>query len=73
MNLRSENDTQLLKDLEAVRYEVFSLEIGELQFFKISDLFEFLPNLAFLKLTYGAKHVGMQYERPMFGMKMSDA
>jgi hypothetical protein len=63
----------LLRDLEAVRYEVFSLTITELQHFKISELFDYLPNLAFLKLTYGAKHVGMQYERPMFGMKMSDA
>lgn len=44
-----------------------------MQHFKISELFDYLPNLAFLKLTYGAKHVDMQYERPMFGMKMSDA
>jgi hypothetical protein len=72
-NLKSENVDQLLRDLEAVRYEVFSLTITELQHFKISELFDYLPNLAFLKLTYGAKHVGMQYERPMFGMKMSDA
>ena len=26
-----------------------------------------------LTLTYGAKHIGMEYERPLFGMKMSDA
>jgi Leucine-rich repeat (LRR) protein len=32
-----------------------------------------LPNLAHLTLTYGAKHIGMEYERPLFGMKMSDA
>ncbi len=36
-------------------------------------MFDYLPNLAFLTLTYGAKHVGMEYERPLFGMKMSDA
>lgn len=72
-NLKTENTEALLRDLDAVRYEVFSLTITELQHFKISDLFDFLPNLAFLKLTYGAKHVGMNYERPMFGMKMSDA
>lgn len=36
-------------------------------------MFEYLTNLAFLTLTYGAKHVGMAYERPLFGMKMSDA
>lgn len=71
--LKSENTQQLLDDLEAVRYEVFSLKITELQHFSISDLFDHLPNLAFLQLTYGAKHVHMNYERPMFGMKMSDA
>lgn len=36
-------------------------------------VFKYLPNLTFLTLTYGAKHVGMEYERPLFGMKMSDA
>jgi hypothetical protein len=36
-------------------------------------VFKYLPNLTHLSLTYGAKHVGMEYERPLFGMKMSDA
>jgi len=36
-------------------------------------VFNYLPNLSYLTLTYGAKHVGMEYERPLFGMKMSDA
>ena len=39
----------------------------------MSIVFDCLPNLAHLTLTYGAKHVGMEYERPLFGMKMSDA
>ena len=39
----------------------------------MSIVFRNLPNLAYLTLTYGAKHVGMEYERPLFGMKMSDA
>lgn len=39
----------------------------------MSKVFDHLPNLAHLTLTFGAKHVGMQYERPKFGMKMSDA
>lgn len=39
----------------------------------MTKVFDNLPNLAHLTLTYGAKHVGMQYERPKFGMKMSDA
>lgn len=36
-------------------------------------VFKHLPNLSYLTITYGAKHVGMEYERPLFGMKMSDA
>lgn len=39
----------------------------------MSIVFQELPNLSYLTLTYGAKHVGMEYERPLFGMKMSDA
>lgn len=58
-NLKSDNIDQLIKDLDAVRYEIFSLTITELQHFQISELFDYLPNLAYLKLTYGAKHIGM--------------
>lgn len=64
---------ELKKKLDAARYEVFSLTIQQLQHLDITVVFEYLPNLAFLTLTYGAKHVGMAYERPLFGMKMSDA
>ena len=61
------------KELEAARYEVFSLVITQLQHFNIEHVFKYLPNLMCLTLTYGAKHIGMEYERPLFGMKMSDA
>ena len=59
--------------MEAARYEVFSLVITQLQHFNIEHVFKYLPNLMCLTLTYGAKHIGMEYERPLFGMKMSDA
>jgi len=37
-------------------------------------VFDCLPNLSYLTLTFGAKHAGWErYERPLFGMKMSDA
>jgi hypothetical protein len=39
----------------------------------MSIVFQHLPNLAHLTLTFGAKYLGMQYERKYFGMKMSDA
>ena len=63
-----------MKELKASRYEVFSLKINQLpSHLDMTKVFDNLPNLAHLTLTYGAKHVGMQYERPKFGMKMSDA
>ena len=39
----------------------------------MSIVFQHLPNLAHLTITYGAKHIGWEYERPKFGMKMGDA
>lgn len=65
---------ELKKELEAARYDVFCLKISQLlSHLDMSIVFRYLPNLAYLSLTYGAKHVGMEYERPLFGMKMSDA
>ena len=65
---------ELVKELEAARYEVFSLKISQLlSHLDMSIIFQYLPNLSHLTLTYGAKHVGMEYERPLFGMKMTDA
>jgi hypothetical protein len=65
---------ELKKELEAARYEIFSLRISQLlSHLDMSIVFKYLPNLSYLSLTYGAKHVGMEYERPLFGMKMSDA
>ena len=64
---------EVIKELDAARYEVFCLIITQLQNFNINLVFQYLPNLSYLTLTYGAKHVGMEYERPLFGMKMSDA
>jgi hypothetical protein len=40
------------------------------------DLFEvcsLLPNLSKLDIVYGVKKIGMNYERMLFGMKISDA
>ena len=63
-----------MKELQACRYDVFSLVITELYSHLPMDLvFNNLQNLMSLQLTYGAKHMGMEYERPHIGMKMSDA
>uniref|UniRef100_A0A7S4KSM8 Uncharacterized protein n=1 Tax=Guillardia theta TaxID=55529 RepID=A0A7S4KSM8_GUITH len=39
----------------------------------VSFLFDALPNLYSLNITYGSKNVGMKYERSIFGMKLTDA
>lgn len=58
----------------AARYDVFCLVITKLMsHLDMSIVFKNLPNLSYFTITYGAKHVGMDYERPLFGMKMSDA
>jgi len=75
-NFKSKSDKsekEIIKELEAARYEVFCLIITQLKDFDTKILFRFLPNLTFLTLTYGAKHVNMDYERQLFGMKMSEA
>ena len=65
---------ELRKELHSARYEVFSLVISQLlSHLDMGIVFRHLPNLSYLTVTYGAKHVGMEYERPLFGMKMSDA
>lgn len=59
--------------MEAAKYEVFCLIITQLKDFNIKTLFRYLPNLSHLTITFGAKHVEMEYERQLFGMKMSEA
>ena len=62
------------KKLQAASYEIFCLKICQLLTHIImSIVFDCLSNLAPLTLIYGAKQVGMDYEWPLFGMKMSDA
>ncbi len=53
---------------------MFRLEITELMsHLEMLKVTEYLPNLNDLTITYGAKHVGMEYESSLFGMKMADA
>jgi hypothetical protein len=51
---------ELRKELWAARYEIFCLKIPSLSsHLDMSIVFKGLPNLSYLTLTYGAKHVGM--------------
>lgn len=68
------NQSNLIEELGSCRYDCFSLNITQLlSHLEMHHVFDNLPNLSYLSLTYGAKHVGMEYDRQLFGMKMSDA
>ena len=66
-------EEEIIKELRAARNEVFCLIITQLKDFDCRILFKNLPNLSYLTVTFGAKHVDMEYERQLFGMKMSEA
>lgn len=64
----------LLERIKASGDYVFGLEIKQLlSHLDLQCLFDNLPNLSRLDLTYGVRHIGMKYERALFGMKISDA
>ncbi|TYZ58549.1 hypothetical protein PybrP1_001246 [[Pythium] brassicae (nom. inval.)] len=69
------DDTDRLVDVvKACQEFVFSLEIAQLlSHVDLNELCSHLKNLTRLQLTYGVKQVGMNYERMLFGMKISDA
>ncbi|OQS07531.1 hypothetical protein THRCLA_20132 [Thraustotheca clavata] len=64
----------LLNIIRACAPHIFTLEIDQLlSHIDLSEIFQCLPNLTKLKLSYGVKQIGMKYERMLFGMKISDA
>lgn len=68
------NVEDLRRELKAAKNQIFKLEITEMRsHLDMSIVFRYLQNLNDLSITYGAKHVGMDYESSLFGMKMTDA
>lgn len=58
----------------ASKLHVFQVKIGQFpSHLDLSFLFDALPALCSFQITYGNKRLGMDYERAMFGMKISDA
>jgi len=58
----------------AARLYIYQLRIRQFRSHAdLSVLFESLPALTALTLTFGDRHLGMDYERAMFGMKIADA
>ncbi len=69
---RAHGNLEALKEeLRASRFDIFKLDITELQsHLDMNIVFDYLQNLNDLTITFGAKHVGMEYESSLFGMKM---
>ena len=67
--------TPLLIDaIMASRNYIFGLDIEELpSHLDLRILFKNIPCINRLKVSYGAKHLGSEYDRSLFGMRMSDA
>jgi len=64
----------LKQQVHASRLHVFQLSIGQFpSHIDLSFLFDVLPALCSFSITYGNRRLGMDYERAMFGMKISDA
>lgn len=60
--------------VRASRLHVFQLAIAQFpSHVDFSFLFDELPALCSFSVTYGNRRLGMDYERAMFGMKISDA
>lgn len=71
-NVHDIDDLHLV--LEAAEDYVFNLSIKQLlSHLDLQHIFSRLPNLSKLELTYGVKQIKMNYERSLFGMKISDA
>merc|ERR1719199_903843 len=64
----------LKQQVSASRLHIFQLKVSQFpSHIDLSFLFDALPALCSFSVTYGNKRLGMDYERAMFGMKISDA
>ena len=52
---------------------IFSLRLKQfLSHLDMEMLFQHVPTLCHLDMTYGVKQIGMEYERALFGMRLGD-
>ena len=67
-------DTEELMRMLAISKDyVFSLRVKQfLSHLDMEMLLQNVPTLCNLDMTFGVKDIGMEYERSLFGMKMSD-
>jgi hypothetical protein len=64
---------ELTRTLAVSKDYIFSLRIKQfLSHLDMEMLFQNVPTLCNLEMTFGVREIGMEYERSLFGMKMSD-
>ena len=64
----------LHETIEAIRNYIFGLNIEELpSHLDLRIVFDRIPCINRLKVSFGSKHLGSEYDRSLFGMRMSDA
>ena len=69
-----EDLTLFLDTILATRNFIFGLDIEELpSHLDLRILFRNIPCITRLKVSFGAKHLGSEYDRSLFGMRMNDA
>lgn len=68
------NYLRLLKEVEACKPFVHTLQLSELlSHLDLSDLLFDFPHLSHLDLKFGARDLGMDYDKSLFGMTLSDS
>lgn len=71
---QAENIEDLYELVDACMDYIFCIKYRQLpSHLDISELCSLTPNLTRLDVTYGVIKIGMNYERMLFGMKISDA
>ena len=71
---QTENIEVLFNLLDASMDYIFTITFRQCpSHIDMFDLCSLTPNLAKLDITYGVNKAGMNYERMLFGMKISDA
>jgi Leucine Rich repeat len=75
LNKHTGDDLKLITEaIMSTRFFIFGLDIEELpSHLDLRTLFRNIPCINRLKVSFGAKHLGSEYDRSLFGMRMSDA
>ncbi|OMJ69894.1 hypothetical protein SteCoe_32264 [Stentor coeruleus] len=69
-----EDITILTEAINSTRNFIFGMDIEELpSHLDLRILFGNVPCINRLKVSFGAKHLGSEYDRSLFGMRMTDA